>query len=334
MARCAKDFLTEAWAGVAPVSPGFAPRPSLSGHGREMVGVGPACVVTAQHGLGRLPPSEFAEHLERQVHQVAGKLPSQRVPAPSALRRESCEALRPLPPEAGLREAQACRGIHGRGQDRRVPARRVAPSRLLEDFDGFGGQGRAVLVARPLVLGAPPHRFAFEVDVRPPEVANRADPMPGLVREHEGDVASPIDLPRDLEKCLVFVVRENDPGWVLLDGLPEALERVPVEEQAALLVPRPRRPVQHRHQEREVPFDHPVAHGLSTGADRARPALPDEPVPVSLGKGLGPSVPAEELDGGGFEPSTPRPSPRGSSRERLIQSGFGTSTGSRIAQDR
>lgn len=33
----------------------------------------------AEHRLCRLPATEFAEHLERLVHQVRGKLPPQRV---------------------------------------------------------------------------------------------------------------------------------------------------------------------------------------------------------------------------------------------------------------
>ena len=68
--------------------------------------------------------------------------------ATAALRFDSGEPLRPLPPEADLRETQARRGTHGRGQNWHFPVRRVAPSGLLEDFDGICGQGRPVLVAR------------------------------------------------------------------------------------------------------------------------------------------------------------------------------------------
>ena len=107
---------------------------------------------------------------------------------------------------------------------------------------------------------------------------------------------SPVQPPRDPEQRPVFLLGENNPGGVLLDGLPEALQRVPVQQQAAVLVPRSRGPVQHRHQERQVRFGRPVAHGSAAGTDRPRAALPDEAVPIALGQGLRPSVPAEELE--------------------------------------
>ena len=60
-----------------------------------------------------------------------------------------------------------------------------------------------------------------------------------------------------------------------------------------MLVPRPRCPVEHRHEERQVMFDGPVSHGLSARSDPARPAGQDEAVPIPLGQGLGLPVPPE-----------------------------------------
>ena len=61
--------------------------------------IGPAAVVeglpeptfvgsltTLEHRLGSLPATELAEHPERLIHQVRGKLPPQRVPAPATFR--------------------------------------------------------------------------------------------------------------------------------------------------------------------------------------------------------------------------------------------------------
>ena len=65
-------------------------------------------------------------------------------------------------------------------------------------------------------------------------------------------------------------------------------------ERAALLVPRPRGPIQNRDEELEVVFDRPVGHGPSALTDPARAALADETVPVPLGKGGRVAVPSEE----------------------------------------
>ena len=84
--------------------------------------------------------------------------------------------------------------------------------------------------------------FAVEVDIGPSEVPDSPDSVPGLVRQHECDVEPPADLSGHLQKRPVFLVRNDDANRVLLDGLPETLERVSVEEQAAVLVSRPRGP--------------------------------------------------------------------------------------------
>ena len=90
------------------------------------------------------------------------------------------------------------------------------------------------------------------------------DSVPGLVRQHGCGVEPPPDLSGHLQKRPVLLVRNDDANRILLDGLPETLERVSVEGQAAVLVSRPRGPVEHRHQEREVPSDGLVGHGLAT----------------------------------------------------------------------
>ena len=47
----------------------------------------------------------------------------------------------------------------------------------------------------------------------------------------------PLHLPGDPEQRPVLVLSEDDPVGILLLGLPEALERVGVEEQPSVFVP-------------------------------------------------------------------------------------------------
>ena len=54
-----------------------------------------------------------------------------------------------------------------------------------------------MFVASFLVLCPPPDGLVLEVDVRPAEFPDGTDPVPGLVREHEGDMEPPPDLPFD-----------------------------------------------------------------------------------------------------------------------------------------
>ena len=65
---------------------------------------------------------------------------------------------------------------------------------------------------------------------------------------------------------------------------------------AAPFVLRPRGPVENRHQERQVPLDRPVGHGLARDADPSRAPRADESVPVALGERCRVSVPSEELE--------------------------------------
>ena len=106
----------------------------------------------------------------------------------------------------------------------------------------------------------------------------------------------PPDLPRHAQERPVLVLGENDPVGVLLPGLPESLQRVGVEEEIPLLVPGPRGPVEHRHQERQVPCDGPVADGLARASGPARATRLNEPVPVALRQCRGSPVPAEEVE--------------------------------------
>ena len=75
------------------------------------------------------------------------------------------------------------------------------------------GHRRPVLVARLLVLRAPAHFAALEVDVRPPEVADGTDAVSRLVCEHERDVKPPVDLPRYFKKALDTLRRTSRRGW-------------------------------------------------------------------------------------------------------------------------
>ena len=51
--------------------------------------VGP--LVAPEYDLGRLPAAELAEHLQRLIHEVRGKFPPERVPAPATLRFQARE---------------------------------------------------------------------------------------------------------------------------------------------------------------------------------------------------------------------------------------------------
>ena len=94
----------------------------------------------------------------------------------------------------------------------------------------------------------------------------------------------------------VLLLGDHDPGRVPLRGRPDALKRVPVEEQPALVVPRPRGPIQHRNQELEVVFDHPVGHGFSARSDPACASFANEAVPVPLGQDGRVAVLSEEAE--------------------------------------
>ncbi len=120
------------------------------------------------------------------------------------------------------------------------------------------------------------------------------NPLSRFVREHEGDVEPPVDPVRHLQKRLVFLIGQHDPNGVLLDGRLQAFQRIRCQEQATLLVPRPGGPIQDRDQKPQVAFDHSVRHGLPARTHPARPALPDEPIPIALGECLRPSVRSQE----------------------------------------
>ena len=273
--------------GISAASPpaAFQCRPELSGI---------RSLVAPEHRLGILPPAKLAEHLERKVHQVAGELPPERVPAPPRLRLQSCEGLGLLPPLVSGHGAHGPRGVPRRAKHGRVARPCARFARLLQGRDGLVGQRRDVLVARLLVFRPPQHLPALEVDVAPPKLPDGTDSVAGFVREHEGDVEPPPDPPRHPEECPVLVLGEHHPGRVLFRGPLEALERIPFEEQAALLVPRSPGPIQNRDQELEVVLDHPVGHGLSARSDSARAPFADEAVPVPLGQGGRVAVPPEE----------------------------------------
>ena len=146
------------------------------------------------------------------------------------------------------------------------------------------------------MLGAPNDGSALEVDVRPQKLANRADAVPRLVREHQRHVEPPVHLARHLQKRPVLLLGEHHPVRVLLRGRPEPSQRIPVEQQPAPLVSGLRRPIQDGDQELEVVFDRPVGYGPSARSDPARPPLPDEAVPIPLGQGGRVAVPSEEAE--------------------------------------
>ena len=61
---------------------------------------------------------------------------------------------------------------------------------------------------------------------------------PGLVREHERDVEAPINLLGTLPRSAWYSSSDNTTRvGVLLRGHPEALQRVPVQKQAAAARP-------------------------------------------------------------------------------------------------
>ena len=91
--------------------------------------------------IGCLPAAEFAKHLERQVHEVGGELPPERVPAPvpawaRALRasRPSCTSPSPMSGSCTRRDSSA-RAAGGRRRSRGCasapPPRPRAPWRWL-----------------------------------------------------------------------------------------------------------------------------------------------------------------------------------------------------------
>ena len=139
-------------------------------------------------------------------------------------------------------------GFPGAGNTSGVSDPGVPLSRLFQDDDRLDGHRRPVFVAGLLVLGPPPDDSAFHVDVRPPKLADGTDAVTRLVREHERDAKPPVDLAGHLEKRQVFLLHEDDPFRVLLLGRLQALQRVRVKQEAAMLVPRLRGPVEDRQQ--------------------------------------------------------------------------------------
>ena len=105
--------------------------------------------------------------------------------------------------------ADAPPGILRRGQHRRIASPSVHPPRFLQGGERLVGQGRDVFVARLLVLCPPPDGPVLEVDVRPAEFTDGTDSVPGLMREHEGDLEPPPDLPRHLQYRPVLVPGEG-----------------------------------------------------------------------------------------------------------------------------
>ena len=74
-------------------------------------------------------------------------------------------------------------------------------------------------------------------------------------------------------------------------GVPQSLQRVRFEEQAALFVPRLAGPVEDRDEELQVVLDGSIRDGSSARTDPPRAPLPDEAVPVPLRQGRGVAVP-------------------------------------------
>ena len=146
-------------------------------------------------------PPNSQSTLSGLVHEVGGELSPQGMPASAGLRFKPREPLRFLPPAARLTGAHAPRRILRRGQHESVSGHGVPLSRLLQGGERLGGYRRPVLVARLLVLCAPPHHSAFHVDVRPSKLADGADAVPRLVREHERDTKPPVDRAGHLEKA-------------------------------------------------------------------------------------------------------------------------------------
>ena len=147
-----------------------------------------------------------SKHLQRLVHQVGSKLPPQRVPAPAGLRLQSRKNLGLLPPSVQPGGTHNRQRIPGRGQHRSLHGCGVHRQHLRQRVERLIGDGRDVLETRFVVLGTPKDGSALEVDVRPPKLANRADPVAGLVREDEsvpiplgqgGRVAVPSEEPEE-----------------------------------------------------------------------------------------------------------------------------------------
>ena len=105
-----------------------------------------------------------------------------------------------------------------------------------------------MLVPGLLVLGTPSDDFTFQIDIRPSKLTDGADAVSRLVRENESNVKAPIDFPRYVQQRLVFRLGKDYPGRILLGRRCQALQRIRLKKQSALLVPRLRGPVQDREQ--------------------------------------------------------------------------------------
>ena len=123
-----------------------------------------------------LSAKNFENETVEDEHEVGRELATERVPAPSPPRLQSREGLGLLPPLKRANAAHAPRRITRRGQHRRVTRPGTHPSRHLQGDDRLGGQRRHVLVARLLVLGAPPDLTALDIDACPTEPTARLSP--------------------------------------------------------------------------------------------------------------------------------------------------------------
>ena len=183
-----------------------------------------------------------------------------------------------------------------RGQQGRVPDPGVLPPCLFQGSERFGTHRGPVFVPGLLMFPTPPDDATFKVNVRPSKLPDGTDAVSRLVRDDQSHTKAPVHLQRHFQQGLVFQLGEQHPGRVLLRGRLQASERVRLEEELTLLVPRLRGPVEDREQEPQVPFDRPVRHRLAAAAGSARTPLPDESIPVPLGQRGGISILAEELE--------------------------------------
>ena len=121
--------------------------------------------------------------------------------------------------------------IPGRGQNRRFSATQVPLIRASSRAASASPvTGIACSWPDMSCFRTPAGRPALEVDVAPPKLGYGSDPVTRLVREHECDAKPPVQPARHLRERPVVVLGEHHPGRVLLRGLSEALERVPVEK--------------------------------------------------------------------------------------------------------
>ena len=95
----------------------------------------------------------------------------------------------------------------GEGSTGRVPDTGIPLSRLLQGGERLGGHRRPVLVARLVVLCAPPHHSAFKVDVRASKLTDGADAVSCLVCEDQSNVKAPVHIQRHVEQDPVILPR-------------------------------------------------------------------------------------------------------------------------------